>query len=438
MLRQLLFSLCIAAGICSYGFELLKGTIDRSKVYPGTVHSFTVSVPEGYDGSAPACLYVGLDGALYNAPTVIDSLISAKKMPVTVGVYFQPGVVKDKNGNTVRYNRSNEYDAVDGRLAKFIETELLPAAKSLRTSAGLPVLISDNPDDHAISGASSGGIGAFVTAWQRPDLFRRVFTTCGTFVAMRGGDLLPAIARKTEPVPLRIFMHDGSRDAWNPLFGHWYEQNRLLASSLDFAGYDLMTNWDDSGHDIRPGARLFPEVMTWLWRDYPAGLSAGKSQNNRLSSLLATDSGWQRFTPSSEALPFEPLGNSATYPDSTYQVRVLEGTQWIEAATAGEPQSWQKACLLHDLTFTSPDVVGLAFDTDGNLYAATSSGIQVCDQNGRVRAILRYPQALTPTAFGFTRNELWVKMADGSIWSRTLNATAAPKHRIDVKSQGAS
>ena len=67
MLRQLLFSLCIAAGICSYGFELIKGTIDRSEIYPGTVRTFTVSVPEGYDGSSPACLYVSLDGALYNA-----------------------------------------------------------------------------------------------------------------------------------------------------------------------------------------------------------------------------------------------------------------------------------------------------------------------------------------------------------------------------------
>lgn len=440
LLRLGLAALCLTSATAANGYETLKGTIGDSKVYPGTVHSFTVSVPEGYDASEPACLYVGLDGALYHAPAVIDSLVATGKMPMTIGVYFQPGYVRNKEGKVVRYNRSNEYDAVDGRLAQFIETELLPAAKALRTSKGLPVLITDDPDGHAISGASSGGIGSFVVAWQRPDLFRRVFTTCGTYVAMRGGDLLPAIVRKTEPLPLRLYIHDGNRDAWNPLFGHWYEQNRLMASSLEFSGYDLMTNWDDTGHSIAPGTRLFPEVMTWLWRDYPQPLKSQPTKNNRLVPLLSTDSGWRQLPPPASGAPlFEPAGTTAVYPDSTYTVSVLEGSQWLEATTVGEPESRQKAYLLHDLTFTSPGTVGLAFDTDGNLYAATTSGIQVCDQNGRVRAILRYPQPGTPAAFGFSGHELMVKMPDGSLWARTINATAAPKgKRIEVKSQGAS
>lgn len=433
-LRFSVLFLCLGAFLAAAGYEMLGGKIENSRIYPGTVHAFSVSIPEGYTGMQPACLYVGLDGPLYNAPAVIDSLISTLAMPMTIGVYFQPGVVKDTDGNTVRYNRSNEYDAIDGRLAEFIETELLPAVSEMTTSRGLPVLISDDPERRAISGASSGGIGAFVVAWQRPDLFRRVYTTCGTYVAMRGGDLLPAIVRKTEPLPIRFFIHDGSEDAWNPLFGHWYEQNRLLASSLEFAGYDMATRWDDSGHSIAPGTRLFPEAMTWLWRDYPQPLLPGKTSNNRLTTLLAYDSGWQR----ADSTDFTPAGLEAVSPDSVYQVRRLPGSQWLEAATVGDSASWQKAYLLHDLTFTDPDVRGMAFDTFGNLFVATSSGLQVSDQNGRVRAILRYPEAGSPEEFGFEHNMLIVRMPSGKVWKRLIAAYAAPDHVIEVKSQGAS
>jgi gluconolactonase len=38
----------------------------------------------------------------------------------------------------------------------------------------------------------------------------------------------------------------------------------------------------------------------------------------------------------------------------------------------------------------------LAVDTHGNLYVATRMGIQVCDQNGRVRAILPLPTPCGP------------------------------------------
>lgn len=428
---------CLGAWMPARAYEMIEGALRDSRVYPGAEHSYSVSVPAGYDASSPACLYVGLDGPLYNAPAVIDSLIAAGAMPMTIGVYFQPGVIKDARGETVRYNRSNEYDAVDGRLAYFIAEELLPAVRQLRTAQGLPIVISDDPDAHAISGASSGGIGAFVAAWQRPDLFRRVYTTCGTFVSMRGGDLLPALARKTEPLPLRIFMHDGSRDAWNPLFGHWYEQNRLLASSLQFAGYDLDTRWDDTGHSIAPGTKYFPEAMAWLWRDYPAKIHAGATGNDCLQRVLAQDSGWRRV----EGIDAAPAPTRLLYPNGEYAVRAVPGSQWIEAATVGAdgtPGLWQPACLLHDLTFADPGVTGMAFDVDGYLYVATSMGIQVADQNGRVRAILRYPVAGKPQGFAYAGHTLYV-MIDGVTYARDIAPQAAPAGtRIDVPSQGPS
>ena len=56
--------------------------------------------------------------------------------------------------------------------------------------------ISDNPDDRGIAGASSGAICAFNAAWFRPDAFRRVLSTIGTYVGLRGGDEFPTLIPK--------------------------------------------------------------------------------------------------------------------------------------------------------------------------------------------------------------------------------------------------
>lgn len=80
----------------------------------------------------------------------------------------------------------------------------------------------------------------------------------------------------------------------------------------------------------------------------------------------------------------------------------------------------------------------MAFDTLGNLYIATPIGIQVCDQNGRVRAILPLPGAGRKVdALAFIGNKIYAKCG-GKIFVRTFahtgwNSWEAP---IDVKSQG--
>jgi enterochelin esterase-like enzyme len=72
--------------------------------------------------------------------------------------------------------------------------------------------LSKDPNDHAISGVSTGAVGAFMAAWNRPDQFHRVLSFIGTFVAMKGADGLPALIRKTEPKPIRIFLQEGKND----------------------------------------------------------------------------------------------------------------------------------------------------------------------------------------------------------------------------------
>jgi enterochelin esterase-like enzyme len=223
--------------------EVIKRSFTQSAIYPGTTRDYWVYIPRDYTPDKPACLYVGMDGIPYNAPAVLDSLIAAKEVPVMIGVFVSSGTVFDTNGDVIRFNRSNEFDKTDDTFARFILEELLPDVEKQRASDGRPVRLSKNPDDRMLSGNSSGAICAFTLAWQRPDMFRRVFSAIGTYVPMRGGNEYPALIRKTEPKPLRIFLQDGTEDTWNPLFGSWYEANVLMESALRFAGYDIAHEW---------------------------------------------------------------------------------------------------------------------------------------------------------------------------------------------------
>src|SRR5262245_6327582 len=70
----------------------------QSKVYPGTIRRYWIYVPAQYDGSTPAALMVFQDGHAYvneeqdfRVPVVFDNLIAKGEMPVTIGVFVDPG-----------------------------------------------------------------------------------------------------------------------------------------------------------------------------------------------------------------------------------------------------------------------------------------------------------------------------------------------------------
>src|ERR1700709_633733 len=77
--------------------EILKFTFSNSKIFPGTWREYMVYVPAQYDPSKPACVFVNQDGIQYKAPTVFDNLINSKEMPVTIGVFINPGIVQAAN-----------------------------------------------------------------------------------------------------------------------------------------------------------------------------------------------------------------------------------------------------------------------------------------------------------------------------------------------------
>ncbi|NNE92746.1 MAG: esterase family protein [Verrucomicrobiales bacterium] len=241
-----------------------------STIFPGTERDFWVYVPSKYDGSKPACVMVFQDGGgfvrekgAFRAPIVFDNLIHAGEMPVTIGVFLNPGVVPPvKEGSQPRKNRSFEYDTLSDQYARFLTEEILPKVEKTHK-----VTLSKNPDCRAICGNSSGGICAFTVGWERPDAFRKIVSHIGSFTNIRGGHVYPALVRKTEPKPLRVFLQEGENDLDN-LHGNWPLANKQMAAALEFAGYDYKFVMGTGRHSGRHGGAIFPDTLRWLWRDW--------------------------------------------------------------------------------------------------------------------------------------------------------------------------
>src|SRR5437773_3728932 len=242
----------------------------RSTVFPGTHRDWWLYVPKQYDSSKPACVMVFQDGGGYvnintngswRVPTVFDNLIAKKEMPVTIGVFINPGEVPSAEpGPKPRSNRSFEYDSLGDQYARFLLEEILP-------EVGKQYNLTKDPEGRAIAGISSGGICAWTVAWERPNEFRKVLSAVGSFTNIRGGHNYPAMIRKTEKKPIRVFLQDGANDLDN-LHGNWPLANQEMAAALKFMGYDYKFEFGTEGHNGKHGGAILPEWLRWLWRDY--------------------------------------------------------------------------------------------------------------------------------------------------------------------------
>lgn len=267
---------------------------NNSRIFPDTTRTITVYVPAQYRADKPACTFVFLDGIGFNATTVFDNLIAEHAMPVTIAIGIAPGTVASANSpENPRFDRSFEFDNMTDRLARFLLQEVLPAVQQHLTPDGQQIRLSDNPDDRAIAGSSTGGIGSFTVAWQHPEAFHRVFTSIGTFVGMRGGETYYVQVRKSEPRPLRIFVEDGVNDEWEGAeMGDWWMSNLTMSRALEFAGYDVRHVWGAGTHNGNHATSIFPDVVRWLWRDWPEPVRAKPPGNRVLKAVLKDGEGW--------------------------------------------------------------------------------------------------------------------------------------------------
>ena len=234
-----------------------------SQIFPGTTRDWWVYVPAQYNAATPAAVMVFQDGnaARQYVVPVFDNLIAAGAMPVTVGVFVEPGGVKSP-----RDNRSFEYDTLSDQYARFLLEEILPEVEKT-------VRLRRDAAGRAIAGQSSGAIAAFTVAWERPAEFSKVLSGIGSFTNIQSGKTLregghnyAAMIRKAPRKPIRIFMQDGANDLDNQ-HGSWWLANQTLARSLAFAGYDYRFEQGQGFHSNAHIRAILPDALRWLWRN---------------------------------------------------------------------------------------------------------------------------------------------------------------------------
>jgi enterochelin esterase family protein len=131
-----------------------------------------------------------------------------------------------------------------------------------------------------------------------------VLSTIGSFTNIRGGHVYPELIRTNDRKPIRIFLQDGVNDnrglrgeganaTYNP-DRDWHAQNIKMVEALREKGYDVNFTWGIGTHSNKQGGAILPEMLRWLWRDYPRPDDARDTSNRTLlvSCRICPGSSW--------------------------------------------------------------------------------------------------------------------------------------------------
>jgi iron(III)-enterobactin esterase len=270
----------------------LDTTLNAPKAF---TRSVSVYVPAKFKAGTPAPVMViqdggGTPGVLVR--TAVDNLSiatdPARRLPAFVVVSVANGGDDGKGSQ-----RGLEYDTMSDRYARFIDTEVLPAAASnAQLQAAYPgFTFTKDPEGRGAVGCSSGAAAAFTMAWFRSDLFRRVIGYSATLVAQQDDDapekaMFPdgawdyhsdlSIIANTAPLkPVRIMINANSMDnGYNAAESgkhNWLMANQRTAAALKAKGYHYRYVLGQGlGHCNRSVEQAdMAESLLWVWRGYP-------------------------------------------------------------------------------------------------------------------------------------------------------------------------
>lgn len=263
----------------------------------------SVYVPAQYKDGTPAPILVLQDGPPvapgwgdgppFDAVSrALDNLTiskdPARKLPAFIAIGVQNGGSDSKGSE-----RGLEYDTLSDRYARFVQLEVLPAVlANAQIKAAYPNLaFTDDPEGKGTYGCSSGAAASFTMAWFRPDLFRRVITYSGTFVAQQNAgqpespiyplgaweyhSSMELIANTAPIKPLRVHLNANEMDNGYtaPESGHhnWVIANQRMAAAMKAKGYHYRYDFVMGlGHcDYNAWRATLADTLVWLWSGYP-------------------------------------------------------------------------------------------------------------------------------------------------------------------------
>jgi enterochelin esterase-like enzyme len=281
-------------------------TLAESKIFPGNdstlnpkkpvrkLRKIFVYVPAAYkDGTkAPILIIFDGPGQLGLVRNALDNLTISKdpkrSLPAFISIAVENGGDDSKGSE-----RGLEYDTMSDRHARFLNDEVLPAVLAdEKIKAAYPkIAFTSDPWGRAVMGCSSGGAAALTAGWFRPDLFRRLITYSGTFVAQQA-DNAPErekfplgaweyhsgmkLIETSEKKPLRIFTHVSENDnrANDPenTYHNWVMANQRTAAALKAKGYDYRFVFSKATKhcDGKVFQQTLADTLVWMWRGYRA------------------------------------------------------------------------------------------------------------------------------------------------------------------------
>ena len=246
-----------------------------------------------YDVSKPACVMIFQDGGgmvtergAWHGPIVMDNLIHKREMPVTIGIFINPGVLpalpkNSRAGTTGATNTTLWAIAMRG----FCRRDSAGGWEGFEAVG--------RPEDRPWMGSSSGGIAAFTAAWNRPDAFHRVISFIGSYTNLRGAQEL-FVADPQDGAEASSGVPAGRRRTRTstPVTGGWRIRTWPPRLSMPDMTQRL---WLEPRGTTRHGSAILPDAMRWLWRDYPKPITTAErvSERHEVRLILDPAHGWE-------------------------------------------------------------------------------------------------------------------------------------------------
>ena len=252
-----------------------------SKSYPGLTGPYQrkvyVYVPSQYVPGTPAPFIVVQDGRGYTnrLPVVLDNMIHDHRLPVMLAVLIHHG-----GGDGKGSERGLEYDTVSDKY-----TDVRRVRGPAQNCPRLPPRLHHRPRRPRHHGRQFRRRRAFTMAWFHPELYRKVLSYSGTFVAQESPDNPKSphgaweyhehFIPQGEAKPLRVWLQVGENDIGSKRdeasYHNWVMANRRMAAALKAKGYHYQFVYClAAGHvDRKAVAQTLPDALAWLWQGYP-------------------------------------------------------------------------------------------------------------------------------------------------------------------------